>query len=217
MAAFIPSRRDRQVNETALAKVRDDKTREAGDGFDGSWVAHPDLVPVCRAVFDGVLGDRPHQLDRTREDVQVTAAQLLDVKSTPGQRTEAGLRNDISVGIQYLATWLPRTGAGGHLQPDGDAATAEISVPGVAVAAQRRHLDDTGENVGWNSSSASPMRNSRNCRVTRPDYAEARTRCSWTSPWPTSSSTSDPCPHTSVCPDPTTPRREVGDDHDGHP
>ena len=69
MAAFIPSRRDPEVNETALAKVRDDKTREAGDGFDGSWVAHPDLVPICREVFDAVLGDRPNQLDRLREDV----------------------------------------------------------------------------------------------------------------------------------------------------
>src|SRR2546423_12305969 len=82
MAAFIPSRRDPQVNEVALAKVRDDKTREAGDGFDGSWVAHPDLVPVCREVFDGGLGDRPNQLDRTRDDVRVTADQLLDVAST---------------------------------------------------------------------------------------------------------------------------------------
>ncbi|MDF3014987.1 MAG: malate synthase, partial [Thermomicrobiales bacterium] len=74
MAAFIPSRRDPEVNEVALAKVRDDKTREAGDGFDGSWVAHPDLVPICREVFDGVLGDRPNQLDRARDDVAVTAA-----------------------------------------------------------------------------------------------------------------------------------------------
>src|SRR5215217_3528003 len=70
MAAFIPSRRDPEVNEVAMAKVREDKTREAGDGFDGSWVAHPDLVPLCREVFDAVLGDRPNQLDRKREDVQ---------------------------------------------------------------------------------------------------------------------------------------------------
>src|SRR4051794_31645073 len=85
MAAFIPSRRDPEVNATALAKVRDDKTREAGDGFDGSWVAHPDLVPVCREVFDEVLGERPHQLDRLRADVHVTAADLLDVRATPGE------------------------------------------------------------------------------------------------------------------------------------
>jgi malate synthase len=127
MAAFIPNRRDPGVTETALAKVRDDKTREARDGFDGSWVAHPDLVPVCREVFDGVLGDRPNQLDRTRDDVQVTAAQLLDVKDTPGEMTEAGLRNDISVGIQYLATWLRGSGAVAIYNLMEDAATAEIS------------------------------------------------------------------------------------------
>src|SRR2546429_754295 len=127
MAAFIPSRRDAEVNATALAKVRDDKTREAGDGFDGSWVAHPDLVPVCREVFDGVLGDRPNQLDRTRDDVRVTAAELLDVKATPGETTEAGLRNDISVGVQYLASWLRGTGAVAINNLMEDAATAEIS------------------------------------------------------------------------------------------
>jgi malate synthase len=127
MAAFIPSRRDAAVNETALAKVRDDKTREAGDGFDGSWVAHPDLVPVCREVFDGVLGDHPNQLDRLREDVSVTAEQLLDVKDTPGQQTEAGLRNAVSVGIQYLAAWLRGTGAVAIFNMMEDAATAEIS------------------------------------------------------------------------------------------
>jgi malate synthase len=127
MAAFIPSRRDPEVNATALAKVRDDKTREAGDGFDGSWVAHPDLVPVCREVFDGVLGERPNQLDRLREDVQVTAADLLDVRATPGETTEAGLRNDISVGIRYLESWLRGTGAVAINNLMEDAATAEIS------------------------------------------------------------------------------------------
>ncbi|MGX7670321.1 malate synthase A [Plantactinospora sp. DSM 117369] len=127
MAAFIPSRRDPQVNETALAKVRDDKTREANDGFDGSWVAHPDLVPVCREVFDRVLGDRPHQLDRTRDEVRVSAAQLLDVAATPGAPTEAGLRNDVSVGIQYLASWLAGSGAVAIFNLMEDAATAEIS------------------------------------------------------------------------------------------
>ena len=127
MAAFIPSRRDPQVNQTALAKVRDDKTREANDGFDGSWVAHPDLVPVCREVFDSVLGDRPNQLERTRDEVRVTAAQLLDVKDTPGEPTEAGLRNDISVGIQYLASWLDGTGAVAVFNLMEDAATAEIA------------------------------------------------------------------------------------------
>jgi len=127
MAAFIPSRRDPQVNATALAKVREDKTREAGDGFDGSWVAHPDLVPVCREVFDSVLGERPNQLDRTRDEVRVSAAQLLDVRDTPGEQTEAGLRGDISVGIQYLASWLRGTGAVAINNLMEDAATAEIS------------------------------------------------------------------------------------------
>ncbi len=127
MAAFIPSRKDAKINEVALAKVRDDKTREAGDGFDGSWVAHPDLVSICQEVFDGVLGDSPNQLNRLREDVQTTSEQLLDVASTPGQITEAGLRNNISVGIQYLASWLNGTGAVGIFNLMEDAATAEIS------------------------------------------------------------------------------------------
>src|SRR6476469_1781331 len=91
MAAFIPSRRDPEVNRRAIAKVREDKEREARDGFDGSWVAHPDLVPVCREVFDRVLGDRPNQLDRQRPEVSVTAADLLDVSATPGSVTADGL------------------------------------------------------------------------------------------------------------------------------
>jgi len=116
MAAFIPSRRDAGVNgagvnETALSKVREDKTREAGDGFDGSRVAHPDLVPVCRSVFDSVLGAAPNQLSRQRPDVSVSAADLLSVSKTPGGVTEAGLRNNISVALQYLAAWLGGTGA----------------------------------------------------------------------------------------------------------
>ena len=127
MAAFIPSRRDAEVNEVALAKVRDDKTREAGDGFDGSWVAHPDLVPVCREVFDGVLGDRPNQLDRTRDEVSVTAERLLAIKETPGGQTETGLRNAVSVGIQYLFHWLRGSGAVAIFNMMEDAATAEIS------------------------------------------------------------------------------------------
>jgi malate synthase len=127
MAAFIPSRRDAEVNATALAKVRDDKTRESRDGFDGSWVAHPDLVPVCREVFDGVLGDRANQLGKLREDVSVTAADLLSISKTPGGITEAGLRNNISVGLQYLANWLAGNGAVAIFNLMEDAATAEIS------------------------------------------------------------------------------------------
>ena len=127
MAAFIPSRRDAEVNAKALAKVREDKTRESRDGFDGSWVAHPDLVPVCKEIFDGVLGTNPNQLGRSREDVSVTAEDLLAVSKTPGQITEDGLRNDISVALQYLASWLGGSGAVGIFNLMEDAATAEIS------------------------------------------------------------------------------------------
>ncbi|HUZ25700.1 MAG TPA: malate synthase A [Streptosporangiaceae bacterium] len=127
MAAFIPSRRDPEVNQQALAKVRDDKTRESEDGFDGSWVAHPDLVPICREVFDGVLGDAPNQLGKLREDVRVSAADLLAIDQTPGVITEAGLRNNVSVGLQYLANWLAGNGAVAIFNLMEDAATAEIS------------------------------------------------------------------------------------------
>src|SRR5436190_3370579 len=127
MAAFIPSRRDAEVTERAMAKVRDDKTRESGDGFDGSWVAHPDLVPPCKDVFDSVLGASPNQLARQRDDVHVTAEDLLAVSKTPGTITEAGLRNNISVALQYLASWLGGNGAVGIFNLMEDAATAEIS------------------------------------------------------------------------------------------
>ena len=126
MAAFIPSK-DPEINEAAFAKVKDDKTREANDGFDGSWVAHPGMVEVCREAFTAVLGDRPNQIDKVREDVSVTAAQLLDVASTPGEVTEEGLRANISVGIQYLESWLRGSGAVGINNLMEDAATAEIS------------------------------------------------------------------------------------------
>ncbi|MBO0870741.1 MAG: malate synthase A, partial [Micromonosporaceae bacterium] len=127
MAAFIPSRRDPEVNAVALAKVREDKQREARDGFDGSWVAHPDLVPVCQEVFDAALGGAPNQLDRKRDDVSVAAADLLAVSATPGSVTEAGLRNNVSVGLQYLASWLGGNGAAAINNLMEDAATAEIS------------------------------------------------------------------------------------------
>jgi malate synthase len=127
MAAFIPSRRDVAVNEIAFAMVREDKTREAEDGFDGSWVAHPDLVPVCRTVFDSVLGASPNQLGRQRPEVSVTPADLLAIDKTPGGITEAGLRNNISVALQYLASWLSGSGAVAIFNLMEDAATAEIS------------------------------------------------------------------------------------------
>ncbi|KIH98562.1 malate synthase [Streptomonospora alba] len=127
MAAFIPSRRDPEVNERALAKVRDDKSRESGDGFDGSWVAHPDLVPVAKEIFDDVLGDKPNQIDRKREDVSVKAADLLAIDSAEGGITEAGLRANINVGLQYLASWIGGNGAAAIHNLMEDAATAEIS------------------------------------------------------------------------------------------
>jgi malate synthase len=127
MAAYIPSRRDPEVNEIALRKVREDKERESGDGFDGTWVAHPDLVPTAREAFDAVLGDRPNQLDRLREDVSVGAAGLLDVAATPGEITDAGLRTNVSVGIRYIAAWLSGVGAAAIDNLMEDAATAEIS------------------------------------------------------------------------------------------
>jgi malate synthase len=127
MAAFIPSRKDAELNERALAKVREDKQREAGDGFDGTWVAHPDLVEVAMGEFDRVLGGRPNQLDRSRDDVSVEAADLLAVDSTPGEVTEEGLRNDVSLAIQYLSSWLRGSGAVGIFNLMEDAATAEIA------------------------------------------------------------------------------------------
>jgi malate synthase len=126
MAAFIPSRRDPEVNAIALEKVREDKDREASQGFDGTWVAHPDLVSVAMESFDRVLGDRPNQIDRVPGG-ETRAADLLDVESTPGAVTEEGLRNNVSVGIQYLAAWLEGSGAVAINNLMEDAATAEIS------------------------------------------------------------------------------------------
>jgi malate synthase len=127
MAAFIPSRRDVEVNEIALAKVRDDKERESGDGFDGTWVAHPDLVPVATEVFDSVLGERPNQVDRLREEVQVSAGQLIDFTVPGGDVTDAGLHVNVSVGVRYLDSWLHGVGAAAIDNLMEDAATAEIS------------------------------------------------------------------------------------------
>ncbi|MEU3752411.1 malate synthase A [Streptomyces olivoreticuli] len=127
MAAFIPSRKDPEVNKAAFEKVRADKDREARDGFDGSWVAHPDLVPVARASFDAVLGDRPHQKDRLREDVRVTAAELIAVDSLEAKPTYEGLRNAVAVGIRYIEAWLRGSGAVAIFHLMEDAATAEIS------------------------------------------------------------------------------------------
>jgi malate synthase len=127
MAAFIPSRRDPKVNEVALARVRDDKLRESSDGFDGTWIAHPDLVATAVEPFARTLGARPHQIARRRDEVSVTANELLDVRVPGGQVSEAGLRSNVSVGIQYLASWLRGTGAAAIANLMEDAATAEIS------------------------------------------------------------------------------------------
>ncbi|MEU0690698.1 malate synthase A [Streptomyces uncialis] len=127
MAAFIPDRRDPEANTAALEKVRNDKDREARDGFDGSWVAHPDLVPVAMASFDAVLGDEPHQKDRLREDVTVAAGDLIALDTLDARPTYAGLVNAVQVGIRYIEAWLRGTGAVAIFGLMEDAATAEIS------------------------------------------------------------------------------------------
>ncbi|WP_406413075.1 malate synthase A [Streptomyces sp. NBC_01614] len=127
MAAFIPSRRDAEVNKVAFEKVRADKDREAGDGFDGSWVAHPDLVPIAMESFDKVLGDRPNQKDRLREDVSVQAADLIAIDSLEAKPTYPGLVNAVQVGIRYIEAWLRGLGAVAIFNLMEDAATAEIS------------------------------------------------------------------------------------------
>jgi malate synthase len=127
MSAVIPSRTDEEANQRALEAVRDDKQREAGDGFDGTWVAHPDSVPVATEAFDEVLAERPNQVERRRDDVRVEAEQLLAVASTPGDVTEEGLRGNVNVGIQYISSWLRGNGAAGIYGLMEDAATAEIA------------------------------------------------------------------------------------------
>jgi malate synthase len=127
MAAVIPSRTDEEANKKAFEAVRDDKQREAEAGFDGTWVAHPDSVPVATDAFDDVLGSKPNQVDKQRDDVTASAEALLDVKSTPGERTEEGLRSNVNVGIQYISSWLRGNGAAGIYGLMEDAATAEIA------------------------------------------------------------------------------------------
>jgi len=127
MSAFIPLRRDPDANERALAAVRADKQRESSDGFDGTWVAHPDLVPVVREIFDAVLGDRPNQKDRLRPEVGVAPRDLIDVRVPGGSVTEHGVRANISIGLSYLASWLAGNGAAAINDLMEDAATAEIS------------------------------------------------------------------------------------------
>lgn len=126
MAAFIPSRKDSKVNENALAKVREDKLRESQDGFDGTWVAHPDLVAVAREIFDKALKGKDNQKERLRDDVKVAADELIKF-TIPGVITEDGFRKNISVALQYLDAWLNGVGAVAIFNLMEDAATAEIS------------------------------------------------------------------------------------------
>ncbi len=127
MAAFIPSRRDPEINERALAAVRADKVRESRDGFDGTWVAHPDLVPIAREAFHEVLGQRPHQKDRLSEDAELSTDALIDLGVPEGCVTLDGVRDNISVALQYLAAWLAGSGAVAIRNLMEDTATAEIS------------------------------------------------------------------------------------------
>ncbi|ALE05796.1 malate synthase [Arthrobacter sp. ERGS1:01] len=148
MAAVIPNRREPEITAAAFAKVRADKTREANDGFDGSWVAHPDLVPICQEVFDAVLGERPNQLEKQRPEVSVTADQLLDVASAEGTATEAGLRLNLYVAVAYTAVWISGSGAVAIHNLMEDAATAEISRSQVWQQIRNNvTLADTGNTV----------------------------------------------------------------------
>jgi malate synthase len=147
MAAFIPSRRDEQVNAVAVAKVREDKRREAGDGFDGSWVAHPDLVPLCAEEFDAVLGQRSNQLERLREDVDVKPSDLLTIPRSAGDVTEVGVRLNVSVALRYIATWLAGNGAVAINNLMEDAATAEIARAQVWQWVHNETTLDTGRHV----------------------------------------------------------------------
>jgi malate synthase len=141
MAAFIPSRRDADVNAAALAKVREDKVRESTDGFDGTWVAHPDLVPVAMEIFDGVLGAKPNQVDRKRDDVSVSPEQLLDFEIAGAAITDEGLRTNVSVGVRYLDAWLNGVGAAAIDNLMEDVATAEISRAQIWSWVESGHFD----------------------------------------------------------------------------
>lgn len=127
MSAFIPDRQDPHATEIALQKVREDKLREVGDGFDGTWVAHPGLVPIAREIFEKQLGEKPHQKNRHTEDLEIEETQLLNFHIEKGAITEKGLRHNINVALQYLASWLNGVGAAAIYQLMEDTATAEIS------------------------------------------------------------------------------------------
>ena len=127
MSAFVPSRKDEEVNRVAMAKVREDKVREANAGFDGTWVAHPDLVPIAMAEFDHVLKNRPNKTDKQRDDVHVHGSELLDLAIAGAGISEAGVANNINVALQYIRFWLEGVGAVALHNLMEDAATAEIA------------------------------------------------------------------------------------------
>ena len=147
MAAFIPSRKTPEINEEAIAKVRADKEREAGAGFDGTWVAHPDLVEVALEEFRKVIGERPNQVSRQRDEVDVSADALLDASSAGSDCTDSGLRSNVNVGIQYISSWLRGNGAAAIFNMMEDAATAEISRSQVWQWVRHGVELDTGETV----------------------------------------------------------------------
>jgi malate synthase len=147
MSAVIPSRTDEEANQRAFDAVKADKRREAEAGYDGTWVAHPDSVAVAMEEFDKVLGDRPNQLDKQRDDVQVTNRDLLAVGQTEGAATIEGLANDVNVGIQYISSWLRGNGAAAIYGLMEDAATAEIARGQVWQWIRHSIVLDTGQPV----------------------------------------------------------------------
>ena len=173
MAAFIPSRRDPEVNAIALAKVGEDKRREAGDGFDGTWVAHPDLVAVAQAEFDAVLGDRPNQLERKRDDVVRRRSSSSTSTIPGGEITDDGLRVNVSVGVRYVDAWLQGVGAAAIDNLMEDAATAEISRAQVWSWVQAGRFDE-GRVRGRSHASRRPTR-PRRCSPTSPCRRRSRT------------------------------------------
>jgi malate synthase len=177
MAAYIPSRRDPDANERALARVAEDKVREANDGFDGTWVAHPDLVQTATAEFDRVLGDRANQVDRLRDDVEVSAENLLDVRVPGGEITAEGVRANVSIGLRYLASWLSGVGAAAIDNLMEDAATAEISRSQLWQWIEAGASLDTGERVADSlarQTIASVFDDLSGSGAARPRLAEAR-------------------------------------------
>ena len=212
MAAFIPSRRNPEINETALARVREDKERESGDGFDGTWVAHPDLVPVATEVFDAALGERPNQVQRQREEVQVSAARAAGLRGAGGRRhrsRRAGQRLRRHPVHRVLAAG--RRG-GRDQQPDGGRRDGgDLPLPDLAVAAegghpgrQRRPAADPRPRPASGAGGAG--RRSARPWAKRPTPADASRR-------PPASSSRSPSPRTSPSSSPSPPTRSSSAEH----